>query len=51
MTSRREGVEAQPGAQAEGECVGGGGSADARLKKDSGLPGRGRGRLTSPDDR
>ncbi len=42
---------AQTRAQAKGESLGGGGSAADRLTNDSGLLGKGRGRLTSPDDR
>jgi hypothetical protein len=37
--------------QAGGKSPGGGGSTVDRLKTDSGLLGRGRGRKTSPDDR
>jgi hypothetical protein len=50
LTTPRLGPEgdqtAQVGAQAQRESLGGGGSAADRLKKDSGLLGRGRGRLT-----
>ena len=42
---------AATGGAPQGESSGGGGCTADRLKKDSGLLGRGRGRLTSPDAR
>ncbi len=47
----REGSSGSSEVEVEGVGTGGSGSPSDRLKKDSGLLGRGRGHLRSPDDR